>query len=79
MFKNLLNNPDNVTSFELNCLNQRRKTERQIILDQEVEEDEEEDESELDKMWFMISKDWLVQWKSFISNKISRSQNATLE
>ena len=30
-------------------------------------------------MWFMISGDWLFQWKCFISNKISNSAQASVE
>jgi hypothetical protein len=28
-------------------------------------------------MWFIISGDWLYQWKCFISNKISNSPGIT--
>ena len=30
-------------------------------------------------MWFIISGDWLFQWKCFISNKISSSANPSPE
>ena len=77
MFKNLLHSPMKVSNFELNCIDQRRIKEKQLILDQDIKEDEEE--SELDKLWFILSGDWLFQWKCFISNKISNSSSATTE
>ena len=77
MFKNLLHNPMKVSNFELNCIDQRRIKEKQLILDQDIKEDEEE--SELDKLWFILSGDWLFQWKCFISNKISNSSSVTAE
>ena len=33
-------------------------------------------DNESDKLWFMISSNWLNQWKSFVSNKISSSLKA---
>ena len=65
--------------------------EKQLILDRDIQsqEDEEEANSNEDnedpdkekkkKMWFMVSGDWLFQWKCFISNKISSSANASPE
>ena len=65
--------------------------EKQLILDKDLESQEEEDkqiqidkkvilyENDLQiknkKMWFMISGEWLFQWKCFISNKVSNSIN----
>lgn len=77
MYKNLVNNPHKVSSFELNCLDQRRKKEKQLILDQDLKE--EDGQNGIDKMWFMISGDWLFQWKCFISNKISNSAQASID
>ena len=61
--------------------------EKQMILDKDIvsQEDEDDDEgveeddenSSKKKMWFMISGDWLFQWKCFISNKISSSANVS--
>jgi len=63
-----------------------------LILDKDIISQEEEDEPDDDeqgydeddldddkkkKMWFMISGDWLFQWKCFISNKISSSANVS--
>jgi len=31
------------------------------------------------KLWFMMSSDWLFQWKCFISNKISSSSQFSQE
>jgi hypothetical protein len=71
MYKNLVNNPLKASSFELNCLEMRRKKEKQLILDQDLKEEDNQNGSE--KFWFMISGEWLFQWKCFISNKISNS------
>jgi hypothetical protein len=65
--------------------------EKQLILDKDLESQEEEDkQNQIDKklilnendlqiknkkMWFMISGEWLFQWKCFISNKVSNSIN----
>ena len=84
MFKNILHDPKNVTEQELIFLDQRRKMEKQMILDkdissQEVDDDLDKEDSDIqdDKYWFMISGDWLFQWKCFISNKISSSANVS--
>jgi len=58
-----------VTDEELSSLNERRKKEKQLILDRDLDNDS-------DKLWFMISSEWLNQWKSFVSNKISSSLKA---
>ncbi len=65
--------------------------EKQLILDKDLESQEEEDKQNFidkkviydgndqqiknRKMWFMISGEWLFQWKCFISNKVSNSIN----
>lgn len=77
MFKNILHNPLEVTSFELNAIDLRRKTEKKLILDQDLKDEEEE--SALDKLWFLVSGDWLFQWKCFISNKISNVASVSAE
>jgi hypothetical protein len=51
----------------LALLEQRRREEKEMVLSKDTEEREEGDKS----MWFIVSGDWLFQWKSFISNKIS--------
>jgi hypothetical protein len=62
--------------------------EKQMILDKDIVSQEDEDDDEgveeedensdkKKKMWFMISGDWLFQWKCFISNKISSSANVS--
>lgn len=75
MFKNLIHNPQKVSKFELSFLDHRRRMEKQMILDQDLQDDE--DFSDQNKMWFILSGDWLFQWKCFISNKISNSANPT--
>lgn len=90
MFKNLINDCHNVTDFELNFIESRRKMEKQLILDRDIQSQEEEEEQEEEnlndqekkpykKIWFMISGDWLFQWKCFISNKISNSSSISME
>ena len=76
MFKNIIHHPENVSDFELNFLDQRRKLEKQLILDKDTGEEEDQED---DKLWFLISGDWLFQWKCFISNKISSSGSVTPE
>jgi hypothetical protein len=53
MFKNLLHNPMNVNDEEISCLNERRKKEKQLILDRDL--DNVSDKA----LWFMISSEWL--------------------
>ena len=55
-------------------MEQRRKIEKQLILDKDLNSEEDsgsssDEEEDSEKMYFMISSDWLQQWKSFISNK----------
>ena len=48
--------------------------EKALILDKDLSvNDEYSDKDADDNLWFMISSDWLFQWKCFISNKISNS------
>jgi hypothetical protein len=56
MFKNIIHHPENVSDFELNFLDQRRKLEKQLILDKDTGEEEDQED---DKLWFLISGDWL--------------------
>lgn len=37
--------------------------EKQLVLDKDLDKNS-------DKSWFMVSSDWLFQWKCFISNKV---------
>ena len=78
MFKNILYQPDKISDFELNFIDQRRKMEKALILDKDLSVNDEYSDNEADdKLWFMISSDWLFQWKCFISNKISSSKDFT--
>ena len=87
MFKNILHDPHNVTEQELIFLDQRRKMEKQMILDKDILSQEMDDDADKEgdsdddskKHWFMISGDWLFQWKCFISNKISSSAKVSQE
>ena len=46
MFKNLVHAPHKVSEFELYCLDQRRKMEKQLILDKDLQNQEDEDEEQ---------------------------------
>ena len=66
MFKNLLHDPFNVSDFELNFIENRRKLEKKLILDKDLESQDPEEDEDIDKeeipkkkLWFMISGDWL--------------------
>lgn len=85
-YQNILHRPDRVTPAEINALDARRKSEKQIILDLEYKGDaglgseDEERKSELMKQerWYIISSDWLFKWKCFVQNKVSRSADNRL-
>ena len=62
MFKNLVHSPMKVTEEEQLQLEKRRKMEKSLIF----EKDNNNSESE---MWMIISTNWLLQWKCFLSNK----------
>mmetsp|Transcript_22943 Transcript_22943/g.35362 ORF Transcript_22943/g.35362 Transcript_22943/m.35362 type:complete len:93 (+) Transcript_22943:1583-1861(+) len=72
MFKNILHHPENVTEAELTHLDQRRKLEKQLILDKDGEDEEAKG------LWFIVSNEWLFKWKCFVSNKISSSASQSL-
>ena len=60
MFKNILYQPDKISDFELNFIDQRRKMEKALILDKDLSVNDEYSDGEADdKLWFMISSDWL--------------------
>lgn len=67
-FPNLLSNPSQVTQIELDLLKKRRKIEKQQIL--ELEERAADSVNEEDQ-WYLISSDWLLRWKFFVSNHVS--------
>lgn len=49
MYKNLLHKPEDVTDYELNQLEQRRKKEKQLILDKDVVEEDGDDNEASDE------------------------------
>ena len=93
-YENLLHRPDKVTPEEIEGLKLRRKIEKQIILDLELNgvEDQQHTKSldaggrkdknapkeKVRDLWFMISSDWLFKWKCFVTNKISKTANQNL-
>ena len=80
-YNNILHRPDKVNSDEIEVLKLRRKIEKQIILDLEL--NGEDDKKKLEPIkkkqvrdnWYMISSDWLFKWKCFVTNKISKAVN----
>ncbi len=67
MFDNLICDPINVTDEEIQYLEERRKQEKAVILDK----DTFQEGLEHNKMWFIISSEWLYHWKCFVSNRLS--------
>ena len=86
-YDNILHRPDKVTEHEIEALKLRRKIEKQIILDLELNGEESpnkvEPKQKLGKSpvkdpWYMISSDWLFKWKCFVTNKISKAVNQNI-
>lgn len=65
MNKNVLYSPLKASEEEIEALNKRRAMEKQLVLDRDID-------SKGSKYWYMISSEWLYQWKCFISNKIKQ-------
>jgi hypothetical protein len=74
MYKNLVHAPESVTDEEVGQLNMRRKQEKQLILDRDMDK---LDGNGAYNYWYMISSDWLYRWKCFVSNKISRVSSSS--
>ena len=82
-YDNVLHRPDKVTTDEVEALKLRRKIEKQIILDLELNGEEGGVKKLADGKhkqgardpWYMISSDWLFKWKCFVTNKISKGVN----
>ena len=82
-YENILHRPEKVTESEIEALKLRRKIEKQIILDLELNGEEGANKVEQTKKmgktakdpWYMISSDWLFKWKCFVTNKISKAVN----
>lgn len=72
-----------MTTDEIDALKLRRKIEKQIILDLELngedlnraKKDRKREVNKTKDYWFMISSDWLFKWKCFVTNKISKAVN----
>jgi hypothetical protein len=72
MYKNLLHSPDNASDDEIAQLNERRRQEKELILERDMDRPiMEGSQHSSSQYWFMISSDWLYRWKCFVSNKIS--------
>ena len=82
-YPNLLHRPDKASGEEIDALKLRRKIEKQIILDLELngvddQKSEAAKQARKDKIrdhWYMISSDWLFKWKCFVTNKVSKTAN----
>ena len=75
MYKDLMHNPMQASPEEIQSLNLRRKEEKQIIIERDMDR---VDDFQLlsvkdEQYWFMISSEWLYRWKCFVSNKVSSS------
>ncbi len=65
-FPNILENPTKATAVEIKMLAQRRQEEKLLICGRDILTNEIID---MDECWYLISTDWLTQWKAFIFNK----------
>lgn len=74
MYKTLLTDPIHVSEVEIAQLNERRKQEKQLIIERDMEKPESPSYQQ-HQYWFMISSDWLYRWKCFVSNKVSSGAN----
>lgn len=50
-----------ISKEDLEVLNLRREKERQVVISKDSKNDEE--------CWFVISSEWLHDWKMFVNNK----------
>ena len=64
-----MHQPDEVTYEEIVALKNRRKLEKELILNAEKVGEETKESPE---NFYMISNEWLFRWKSFVTNKISK-------
>ena len=72
-----MHRPDKISGDEIDALKLRRKIEKQIILDIELNGDDKVDRSS-SHHWYIISSDWLYKWKCFVTNKISKAVNPNI-
>jgi len=74
-YENIIHNPTAISNEEAEALKNRRKIEKQMILDLELNSDPSEEEAKhgYPQKWYMVSCDWLFKWKCFVSNKVSKT------
>ena len=80
-YDNLLHRPEKVIPDEIDALKQRRKIEKQIILDLELNGENQKKggastknaAANVKSHWYMIGSEWLFKWKCFVTNKISKA------
>eukprot|EP00826_Nyctotherus_ovalis_P044489 TRINITY_DN4803_c0_g4_i1.p1 TRINITY_DN4803_c0_g4~~TRINITY_DN4803_c0_g4_i1.p1 ORF type:complete len:216 (+),score=60.24 TRINITY_DN4803_c0_g4_i1:1537-2184(+) len=63
---NMLDNPSKVTREEINLLERRRELEKYIICARDLLT---KDVIDMEDCWYLISTEWLNQWKAFVFNK----------
>jgi len=65
-FPNIIENPMKATEIEIKLLKERRAHEKEMICARDLLTPEI---LPMDDSWYLISTDWLTQWKAFIFNK----------
>ena len=65
-FPNMLENPSKATESEIKMLRERRQLEKLMICGRDLLTS---DILPMDECWYLISSEWLTQWKAFIFNK----------
>lgn len=66
MYKNLVHNPLAATEEEIECLELRRRKEKELIVGLEGEEQQ--------ATWFLVACEWLAPWKCFLENRVAATQ-----
>ncbi len=73
-FPNVLDNPAGTTEGEIKFLRQRRQLEKQLICGRDLLTSQVID---MDDCWYLISTEWINQWKAFIFNKPCKSSRVS--
>jgi len=67
---NVLDNPTKVTKKEIEFLEKRRELEKYIICARDLLTT---DVVDMESYWYLVSTEWLNQWKSFVFNKAGKN------
>ena len=76
MFKNMLYHPDNISQFERGFLDARREMEKTLIMNQDEEAARHRNEE--NQTFYIISQDWLMKWKNWITNRRSKDGKSSV-